>query len=167
MNKTVQNEINDQINAEFESAYLYLDISAYFDSMNLKGFAHWMKLQWEEETAHAMKFFDFVQRRGGDVSLSTINKHDFKKGSALEVFEQVLKHEQYITNRIHKLYALAVKEGDYPLQTLLNWFVDEQVEEEENARDIIDQLRLIGDSGQALYLLDREMAARSPEEEEN
>lgn len=157
--------INEQIQAEFESAYIYLAMSAYFDSQNLKGFSHWMRLQWQEETAHAMKFYDFVQRRGGDVELFEIPKPTFKGKTPVEIFEQVLAHEQYITKRINDLYKLAREENDFALQTLLNWFVDEQVEEEENARDIIDQLKLIGDSGQALYLLDRDMAGRAPEEE--
>lgn len=165
MKASIQDAINNQIQIEFYSAYLYLSMSAHFEDANLKGFAHWTRLQWEEETAHALKFYNFVQRRGGQVELKAIEKPSFKVGKPLKVFEQILEHEQYITERINKLYKLAVDENDFAFQTLLNWFVDEQVEEEENSRDIIDQLKLIGDSGQALYHLDRELASRSPEAE--
>ncbi len=160
MKKKIEQAINDQIQAEFQSAYQYLAMSARFEEMNLKGFAHWLKVQWEEETAHAMKFYTFMLQRDGHVELQTLKKPEVTFETPLEAFEQVLRHEQHITERIHRLYDLAAKERDYPLQTLLNWFVDEQVEEEESAREIIDHLKLIGDSNSHLFLLDRELARR-------
>ncbi len=162
MNQKIQDAVNDQIRAEFESAYLYLALSARMEHLNLKGFAHWLRMQWQEETQHALKFFDFLLQRGGDVDLKALARPDVAIKTPLEAFEAVLEHEQYITGRIHNLYALAVKEHDYPLQTLLHWFIDEQTEEEEAARAIIDDLRLIGDAGSSLFLLDRELGQRQP-----
>lgn len=165
MKPNVQEAINDQIQAEFQSAYLYLAMSAYMEEQNLKGLAHWLRLQWEEETLHAIKFLDFVLQRGGSVALKTLDQPAQTFGTPLDVFEDVLKHEQYITGRIHDLYDLAVKERDYPLQTLLHWYIDEQVEEEDNANEIIQKLRLIGDSGPNLFMLDQELGQRQPEAE--
>ena len=162
----VEKAINEQIQAEFQSAYLYLAMSARFDEMGLNGFAHWLRLQWEEETEHALKFYDFLLSRDGTIELFALDKPEITFETPLEAFEQVLHHEQYITGRIHELYDLATRSRDYPLQTLLNWFVDEQVEEEDSVRAVIDTLRLIGDSGSNLFLLDRELGARQPEEEE-
>lgn len=167
MNKKIQDAINDQIQAEFQSAYIYLAMSAHFAERNLNGFAHWLQLQWQEEIEHAMKFYHFILRRGGSVELKTIDKPEIELTNPLQIFEAVLQHEQYITSRINDLYALAVEEKDYAFQTLLHWFIDEQVEEEENATDIIEKLKLIGDSGQALFLLDRELGERAPEAESN
>ena len=164
VNKSVEKAINDQIQAEFESAYIYLAMSAKFNEMGFGGIAHWLRLQWEEETAHAMKFYDFLLSRDGEVELKELKKPTIAFSSPLEAFEQVLAHEQYITGRIHELYDLATKHRDYPLQTLLHWFIDEQVEEEDAARAVIDTLRLIGDSSSNLFLLDRELGARQPEE---
>ena len=168
--QTVKNDvevaINSQIQAEFQSAYLYLAMSARFNEMGLSGFAHWLRMQWEEETVHAMKFYDFLLSRDGTISLGALDKPEISFETPLEAFEQVLHHEQYITGRIHDLYDLATKSRDYPLQSLLNWFVDEQVEEEDSVRAVIDTLRLIGDSGSNLFLLDRELGARQEEEEE-
>ena len=160
MKKSVIEAINSQIQAEFESAYTYLGMSARMESLNLSGFATWLRVQWEEEIVHAMKFVDFMIQRDEEVELQAIPKPRLAFSSALEAFESVLEHEQYITDRIHQLYTLAVKENDYPLQTLLQWFIDEQVEEEENARAAIDSLKLVGDSGPGLFMLDREMGAR-------
>lgn len=158
--KQIQDEINKQIQAEFESAYLYLAFAAWFETNNLTGFAHWMRIQWKEEIAHAMKFYDHLLRRDADVELHEIKKPEVDIKNAEHAFQQVLEHEQYITGRIHKLYELAKKEEDYPLQTLLHWFIDEQVEEEENAMEIRDKLKLIGDHGPNLFLLDQELASR-------
>ena len=157
---SVQKAINDQIQAEFQSAYLYLAMSAKFHEMGFGGFAHWLRLQWEEETVHALKFYDFLLSRDGSIQLGSIKQPEVNFKTPLEAFEQVLEHEQYITGRIHELYDLATKNRDYPLQTLLNWFVDEQVEEEDSVRAVIDTLKLIGDSGSNLFLLDRELGAR-------
>ncbi len=162
----VEKAVNEQILAEFQSAYLYLAMSAKFNEMGLAGFAHWLRLQWEEETAHALKFYDFLISRDGTISLGKIEKPKVSFESSLEAFQQVLEHEQYITSRINDLYDLATKHRDYPLQTLLHWFIDEQVEEEDSARAVIDTLRLIGDSGSNLFLLDRELGARQAGGEE-
>lgn len=156
----IQFAINDQIQAEFESAYLYLAMSGYMEAQGFQGFGHWLRIQWQEETMHAMKFFDFLLRRGGKVELRPIAAAKPNFGTPLQVFESVLQHEQHITSRIHRLYSLAVSEKDYALQSLLHWFIDEQVEEEDNAGQIIDKLRLIGDSGSNLYLLDQELKQR-------
>ena len=161
MKKAIVDAINDQIQAEFESAYLYLAMSARMEQRNLPGFASWLRIQWQEETVHAMKLYDFMIQRDAAVELQEIGKPSVDFKTPTEAFKAVLEHEQYITDRIHKLYALAVKENDYPLQTLLQWFIDEQVEEEENARAAIDSLQLVGDSGPGLFMLDREMGSRS------
>lgn len=163
MASPVEKALNDQIQAEFESAYLYLQMAAQFEGLGLKGIAHWLRLQWQEETQHALKLYDFTLHRNGQVSLEAIPKPKVKFKSPLEAFEKVLEHEQYITGRINALYEVAREHKDYPLQTLLHWFIDEQVEEEDNARSIIDTLRLIGENGANLYLLDRELGARKAE----
>ncbi|MDX1429512.1 MAG: ferritin [Rhodothermales bacterium] len=167
MKKSVVDAINSQIHAEFESAYTYLAMSARMEALNLPGFAAWLRIQWEEEIVHAMKFVDFMIQRDFTVELQALSQPKAAFKTPLQAFEEVLEHEQYITGRIHELYSLAVKESDYPLQTLLQWFIDEQVEEEENARAAIDSLRLVGDSGPGLFMLDREMGARRQPTEED
>lgn len=156
----LQDEVNDQIQAEFQSGWLYLAFAAWFEEKNLEGFANWMRQQWQEEQEHGMRFYDHILRRDGKVELKDLEKPSVSADDPIEVFEQVLEHERYITKRIHQLYDLAEKEGDYPLKTLLHWFIDEQVEEEETAMNILDRLKLIGNDGGGLYLLDREMAER-------
>ncbi len=163
MKDSVRKAVNDQIQAEFQSAYQYLAMSARFEAMGLSGFAAWLKVQWQEETVHAMKLYDHLVRRDAAVELKTIKKPEVSFEKPIDAFEQVLKHEQKVTSLIHELYALAVSEKDYALQTLLHWFIDEQVEEEENARAVIDRLKLIGDSGSELYLFDERMGARPAE----
>lgn len=165
MKSNIQFAINDQIQAEFESAYLYLAMAGYMESLNLSGFGHWLRLQWQEETLHATKLFDFLLKRGGKVELKAIAAPPASFGTPLQVFEAVLQHEQHITQRIHKLYSLAVSEKDFALQTLMHWYIDEQVEEEDNASQIIEKLKLIGGSGPSLYLLDVELKNRQPEAE--
>jgi len=162
--KEVLAAINDQIRAEFQTAYTYLAMAARMESTNLRGVAGWLRVQWEEEVVHAMKFYDFVLQRGGQIELHGLTAPDPGDGPPLELFERVLEMERDTTRRIHSLYDLAVKEGDYPLQTLLHWYIDEQVEEEDIVSDIIDKLRLIGDSGPSLFLLDQEMGQRKLEE---
>jgi ferritin len=156
----IQHEINDQIQAEFQSGWLYLAFAGWFEEKNLDGFAHWMKAQWQEEQDHGMKFYNHLMSRGGTVEIQTLEKPSTDAKNVTQVFETVLEHEQYITKRINKLYTLAVDENDYPLQTLLQWFIDEQVEEEENASKILEKLKMVGDEGASLYLLDRELAER-------
>jgi len=161
----IQNAVNDQIRAEFQSAYTYLAMAARMEAANLRGIANWLRVQWQEEVMHATKFYDFLLQRGGNVELHALDAPDSGDGTTLELFERVLELERDTTRRIHALYDLAVKEGDYALQTLLHWYIDEQVEEEDIVSDIIDKLRLIGDSGPSLFLLDQEMGRRQLEAE--
>lgn len=156
----LQQAINEQINAELYSAYLYLSMAAYLEDINLPGFAHWMRIQHDEEMIHAMKFFDFLVDRGGRVLLKGIDAPPTEFDSVVDVFEKALEHEQHVTALINDLYKLAKEEGDYPSEVLLQWFITEQVEEEKNAGDITAQLKMIGDFGPGLLALDREMAAR-------
>jgi ferritin len=160
MDAVIQNALNKQINAEMHSAYLYLAMSAQLEHDNLPGFAHWMRLQSEEENFHAMKLFDFVNERGGRVVLDAIPAPPEDFGSVLDVFKAALAHEKKITGMINDLYALAIERNDYPAQIMLQWFISEQVEEESNAGSIVTQLEMIGDSPGTLLVLDRQMAAR-------
>ncbi|MBN1886920.1 MAG: ferritin [Thermoflexales bacterium] len=162
LSKSVQDAINEQIKHELYSAYLYLSMSAHFETANLPGFANWMRVQSQEETLHAMIFFDYVNERGGRVVLHAIDQPPAEFGSPLSIAQQVLEHEQKVTSLIHQLYALAVKENDYPSQIKLQWFVTEQVEEEKNADEIIQRLKMVGDNLNALLVLDRELAQRPP-----
>lgn len=152
--------VNGQIREEFESSYIYLAMSARFTTMNLPGAAAWMRQQAQEELLHAMKFFDFLVRRGAEPRLAAIAQPVVTFERPIEAFEKALAHERHITACIHALYDLAQKERDYPLQTLLHWFIDEQVEEEETATGIIDSLRLAGETGQGLFMIDRELGQR-------
>jgi ferritin len=160
MNPAIEKAINGQINAEFYSAYLYLSMAAYFDSQNLSGFANWMKVQAQEEQTHAMKFYDFVFSRGGKVELFQIDKPESDFKSPLDVAEKTLAHEKKVTSLINGLYELALAEKDYPFQSLLKWYIDEQVEEEENATKLVDMIKLVGDKGPNIIMLDKELAGR-------
>jgi ferritin len=157
----VQDAMNEQLKNELYSAYLYLSMSAYFESVNLAGFASWMRVQAQEEQFHALKFFDFVNERGGRVVLKAIDQPPVEFDSPLAVFEETLAHEKKVTSLIHDLYALAVQENDYASQVFLQWFVSEQVEEEQSAEAILASLRMVGDKGQALLMLDRELGQRT------
>jgi ferritin len=160
LNPAIEQALNDQIQKEFHSAYIYLSMSAYFEAENLPGAAHWMRHQAEEEQEHAMKIFDFLNDRGGRVALQAIGEPPATFSSPLAVFEAAYAHEQKVTQSIHDLYALAVQEADYPTQVMLQWFIDEQVEEEKNASAIVAQLHMVGDSPAALFMIDRQLAAR-------
>ncbi len=157
--------INDQVAKEFYAAYLYLSMAAYCDGKNLPGFAHWMRMQFQEELGHALRLFDFVLERGGQAELQAIDKPPVDFGSPLDVMKAALAHEQKVTASINRLYELADKEKDYPAQLMLQWFINEQVEEERSVGDIIAQLELAGDGGPALLMMDRQLAGRRPEEE--
>jgi ferritin len=157
---TIQNAINEQIKHEFYSSYLYLSMSAYFETLSLPGFASWMRVQSQEEHEHAMKFFDFLNDRDGTVELQALDQPPGEFQSPLDVFEQALAHERKVTTLIHRLYEQALKENDYATQTLLQWFITEQVEEEKNASQIVEQLKMTGGDSTALLLLDRELAGR-------
>ena len=160
MSEAVKEAMNEQIKNELYSAYQYLSMAAYCESANLPGFAHWMRVQFQEELEHAMKFYDFVLERGGRVALRAIDAPLVDFGSPLEVFEKALEHEQKVTAMINDLYGLAAKENDYASQAFLQWFVTEQVEEEKNAGDVVETLKMVGGSSEALFLLDRELGRR-------
>ena len=161
----VESAMNEQIGNELFSAYQYLSMAAYCESENLPGFAQWMRTQSREETEHAMKFYDFILERNGRVVLQGIDGPVVDFGSPLEVFEQALEHERKVTAMINDLYGLAVRENDYASQTFLQWFVTEQVEEEKNAGDVVENLKMVGDKSEALFLLDRELGRRRVEEQ--
>jgi len=152
--------INDQVKAELESAYLYLSMSAYMEAKNLKGMAHWLKQQYKEETEHAEKFMAHLYDRGACVVLEAIAKPAAEFGTPLDVYKAVLKHERHVTDRIHKLMDLARDEKDYASQSMLTWFINEQVEEEASAGDVINKLEFLGDSKASMYLLDKELGQR-------
>lgn len=154
--------MNAQVNKEFESAYIYLGMKAYFEGENLPGFAHWMQIQFEEELAHTFKIFDFIIDRGEKVILQAVGQPASTYDSPLDAFQSALKHEQYISESINQLYALADQEKDYPSKQFLHWFIEEQVEEEQNAGEIVDTLTMLGDSPHGLLMLDRELAQRQP-----
>lgn len=156
----MEKALNDQINAEMFSAYLYLAMVAYFQDKNLSGFANWMTVQNQEETFHAMKFFKFVAERGGRVTLGAIDKPQFEWESPLAAMEAAQKHEAYITGRINDLMNLAIKEKDHATVNFLNWFVAEQVEEEDSVNEVVQKLRMVGSAGGGMFMMDRDMAAR-------
>ena len=158
--KKLEAAINDQINAEFYSAYLYLSMSAYLESINLSGFANWMRVQFQEEQFHAMKMYDYVIERGGAVTLAQIAAPPAQWDGPKSVFEATLAHEQMVTGRVNDLVYLARDERDNATEVFLQWFVNEQVEEENTAETLLGNLKLIEGSPQALFMLDRELGAR-------
>ena len=160
LNKKLEKAINKQINAETYSAYLYLSMAAYFDSLNLAGFANWMRVQAQEEMVHAMKFFDYVAERGGRVLLSAIEGPPTKWDSPLAVFEYTYTHEQKVTGLINGLADLAAAEKDHASGSLLKWFIDEQVEEESSADAVVQKLKLVGGDGAGLFMVDNELGQR-------
>lgn len=160
ISKKIQDEFNAQIGEEMFSAHLYLSMSAWFESVNLRGFANWMRVQAGEESAHAMKFFGFICERGGRVELGAVAKPQAEWKTPLEAFEAAFAHEQHITSRIDSLMTLAVSEKDYASQSFLKWFVDEQVEEEAHADEIVQKLKMTGGAPGGLYIIDRELAGR-------
>lgn len=160
LKEKVSQALNDQINAEFHSAYLYLSMAAWFEDKGLSGFANWMKVQYQEETSHAVKFFNFVTERGGRVILAPIAAVDTEFNDILDVFEKTLAHEEMVTGRINKLMDIAIAESDHATRSFLNWFIDEQVEEEANVNEILSTLRMINGQGNGLFMLDREMKQR-------
>lgn len=159
-NKKVEDVLNKQVNAEFWSAFMYLSMSAWFENQGLKGMANWMKIQYLEETSHAMKLYDFIISRGGVAKLAVIDAVPTEWKSITEVFEETYKHECIVTEMIHNCYHVATTEKDYATTNMLQWFIDEQVEEEQNVIEILDQLKLIGDKGQGVFMLNKELAGR-------
>ena len=161
LNKKVEDALNAQINAELWSAYLYLSMSAYCHSIGQPGMAKWYEVQFGEEQDHAKILFNYIVQRNGVVSLKPIDAVPTEWKSTLDVFESTLAHEQKVTSLINTLFALTTQENDYATQSMLKWFVDEQVEEEENAQNIIDNLKMIKDNGYGIYMLDKELGART------
>ena len=160
INKKMLAAINDQINYELYSGYLYLSMSAWYASINLPGCANWMRVQEQEERFHALKFYDYVIARGGEVKLSAIEGPPVSWSKTVDPFKDGYAHEVKVTARINNLKALAMDEKDFATVTFLDWYVTEQVEEEMNADNIIKQFDLIGDDRSALFMLDRELATR-------
>ncbi len=160
MKSAIRDAVSEQIRHEFYSAYLYLSMAGSFEVANLPGFAHWMRKQSEEETEHALKLFNFLLDRGERVQLQAIDQPPNAFRSPLDTFERALEHEKEITSRIHALYDLSVQESDYPAQVMLSWFVEEQVEEEKAATEVVERLRMAGEEGVALLLLDKELGDR-------
>jgi ferritin len=158
--KKMEKAINEQINKEFYSAYLYLAMAAQCENLGLKGFGNWFRVQYTEELTHALKFFEYVNEQGGRVELAAIEQPPVEFKSPLAMFEQSYKHEQYVTQSIHGRVDLAVKEGDHATRSMLNWFVDEQVEEEANAHEIVTKMKMIGPSGSGILYLDGKLAKR-------
>lgn len=161
ISKTMQAAINEQINKEFYSSYLYLSMAAFFENKNLPGFAKWMHVQADEERGHGMKLYEHLVDRGGRVALKAVDAPAEEWKSHLEVFKEVQVHEAAVTASINNLYELALKEKDYAAQVLLHWFITEQVEEEKNAAEIVQQLELIDAKGTAVLMLDHQLGKRS------
>lgn len=158
----MQQALNEQVNKEFYSAYLYLAMSAYCNTIGLPGFSNWMRQQYEEEILHVTKMYDYILDQGGVVHLKQIDEPPQEYGSPLEIFQETLKHEQFVTGSIHQLMSLAVDERDYATQTFLQWYVTEQVEEESNVNDILAPLRMVGDDKGGLMMIDQQLAKRLP-----
>jgi ferritin len=160
ISRRLEEVINKQINAEFYSAYLYLSMAAYFENQNLSGFSNWMRIQFQEEQAHAMAMFNYLIERGGEVSLDSIATPKVKFGNVVEVFEDTLAHEQHVTSLINDILGVCQEEKDYAAASFYNWFAKEQVEEEANANQILFQLKMINGEGHGILMLDRELATR-------
>ena len=161
LNEKMEKEFNEQINKELFSAYLYLDMKSRFSEMNLQGFVNWMDVQVQEEKAHAMGMYDYVLERGGRVELLAIDKPEVEGKTPLEIFEQVLKHEEFVTSRINALMDVAEEVKDRAALSFLDWYLKEQVEEESNVSGVLATLKLIGEDKKALLLLDKDLGART------
>ncbi len=160
MKKNIESILNKQVNNEYYSSYLYLSMAAYFESTNLSGLAHWMKKQSQEELVHTMKIFDHLVNRDARVQLMKIDAPQLKWKSPLDAFQNALKHEKLVSSQINKIFGLAKKEKEHPTEILMHWFIEEQVEEEDSANKIVEQLKLIGSSKNGLLMLDKELAKR-------
>ncbi|ASJ12687.1 ferritin [Thermococcus thioreducens] len=155
--------LNEQLNRELYSAYLYFSMAAYFEDMNLEGFANWMKAQAEEELGHVLRFYNYIYDRNGRVELKAVQEPPKEWDSPLAAFEAAYEHEQFITRHIHELAALAEEEKDYSTRAFLEWFINEQVEEEANVKKIVDKLKFAKDSPQVIFMLDQELGQRQPQ----
>ena len=165
MNEKIEAAFNDHLNAEFFSSYLYLSMANYFTAENLDGMAQWMQIQTDEERAHAMKFLSFINQRGGRVVLQQIDKPKFEWSSPLEAFQEAYEHECLISSKINDLVNLAGQEGDHAAHTFLQWFVSEQVEEEDAALTIVDKLKMVGDNMMGLMMMDQQLGQRTADAE--
>jgi ferritin len=161
ISEKMQEALNGQMNAELYSSYLYLSMSAYFQDINLGGFANWMRVQAQEELVHAMKFYDFVNERGGRVALIAVEGPPIEWDSPLAVFEAAYKHETKVTGLINELVELALAEHDHATNIFLQWFVTEQVEEEDSANEVVQKIKLMGDAQGGLFMLDQELGQRT------
>ena len=160
LNKKMENALNEQINKEIYSAYLYMAMSAHSTNIGLSGFANWFMVQYHEEMEHAMKIYDYVNDQGGKVHLKAIDEPPSTFKDAMDMFKKTLKHEQFVTKSINTLMDLAIKEKDHATQIFLQWFVTEQIEEEGNDNDIIAKLELAGVKGNGLFMIDKELGTR-------
>lgn len=160
ISKKIEDASNDQIAAEFYSAHLYLAMSAYLESIDLPGFAHWMRIQYQEEVSHAMKIFDYLIERDGRAIIKKFDAPQVEWKSVQDVFDATYEHEQKVTELINNLVDIALAEKDHASHIFLQWFVNEQVEEEATAKSIIQQLKLLGDSKAGLFMVDRELGQR-------
>ncbi|VAX19233.1 Ferritin-like protein 2 [hydrothermal vent metagenome] len=160
LKKKMEVALNNQLNNEFYSAYLYISMAGYFEHMNLAGFSNWMKVQYKEENSHTMKFFKYINERGGKVTLKGVKAPPSRWKSPLDVFEETLKHEEEVTDNINELLDISMKEKDHATTNFLQWYIEEQVEEEANVSNIIAQLKMIKGSNGSLFLLDKDLAQR-------
>ncbi|MCD4844015.1 MAG: ferritin [Methanosarcinales archaeon] len=160
LSEKMTDALNNQLNKEIYSAYLYMSMSAYSSYSGLKGFANWFMVQYQEEMAHAMKIYDYINDQGGQVKLEAIDKPATEFESTLDMFEKTLKHEQFVTKSINDLVDLAILEKDHATNIFLQWFITEQIEEEGNDNEILSRLRLVGEDGSGLLMVDKELLAR-------
>lgn len=160
INQKILKILNNQINEELYSSYLYLSMSNYFSSVNLDGFAKWMRVQSQEEYAHAMKIYDYVLQRDGKVALTKIEAPKAQWKTPLQIFQETLKHEQYISACVNNIVNLAIQEKDHATSQFFQWFVSEQVEEEANAANIVDKMKMVGDNKNGIFMLDHELGQR-------
>lgn len=165
LSKKLHSTLNDQINAELFSAYLYLSMSSWFKAQNLEGFASWLQIQAQEEVGHAMKIYGYIHDKGAAVELKQIDTPQKSWKSPLAAFEDAYKHEVYISGRINNLADIALSEKDHATNVFLHWFVEEQVEEEASALAVVEKLKLVASHPGGIYMLDREMASRGAEGE--
>ena len=161
LDKEMESALNNQLNAEMYSAYLYLSMAAYFQSINLGGFANWMRVQNQEEMVHAMKFYDFINERGGRVTLKPIDAPATQWESPLAAFEAAYAHEQKVTGLINNLVETALEKRDHATNIFLQWFVSEQVEEEDSANEVVQKINLLGEAKGGMFMLDRELGQRT------
>lgn len=160
ISKKMQDAINVQMKNEYDNAFLYLSIASWFEQKSLKGFAHWNFVQYQEEQEHALKFYNYLLERQGEAIVDAVAKPQKDWNSVIDVFKDILAKEKETTENIYKLYEIALEEKDYTTQGMLKWYLDEQVEEEDNASTILEKLEMIGDSKSALVLLDKELGER-------